>query len=83
MAYLSWMVLGLIVGFVGSKMVDKTGSGLTLDLALGVVGGVVGGYIGALLRFGVVSGVNVLSLVLAVGGAVVVLLVYRKIAAPS
>ncbi len=83
MEYLSWMFLGLIVGFIGSKIVDKTGSRLVLDIALGVVGGVVGGYIGVLLHFGVVSGVNVLSLVLAVGGAVVVLLVYRNVAARS
>jgi uncharacterized membrane protein YeaQ/YmgE (transglycosylase-associated protein family) len=43
MPFLSWIVLGLIVGFAGSKLVNKTGEGLTLDIAAGVAGAVVGG----------------------------------------
>ncbi len=83
MHILSWLVLGLVAGFIGSKIVNKTGSGLVMDLVIGVVGAVVGGFIGRLLHLGAVSGLNVGSLFLAVFGAVVVLLVYRNIVARS
>ena len=45
MGILSWIVLGLIAGFIGSKLVNKTGSGMIMDIVLGVVGAIVGGYI--------------------------------------
>ena len=45
MSILAWIVLGLIAGFVGSKIVNRTGEGLVLDLALGIVGAVVGGFL--------------------------------------
>lgn len=79
MSYLSWLILGLIAGFIGSKIVNKTGSGMIMDIVLGVIGGVVGGYIGTLLGLGGVSGLNIPSLFLAIVGAVVVLLVYRTV----
>jgi uncharacterized membrane protein YeaQ/YmgE (transglycosylase-associated protein family) len=78
MGIISWIVLGLIAGFIGSKLVNKTGSGMIMDIALGVVGAIVGGYISSLLGYGPVTGVNLYSVVIAVIGAVVVLLVYRK-----
>jgi uncharacterized membrane protein YeaQ/YmgE (transglycosylase-associated protein family) len=81
MGLLSWLILGLIAGFIGSKIVNKTGAGMIMDIALGVVGAVVGGYIGNLLGIGGVSGLNLTSLVLAVIGAIVVLLIYRAVAA--
>ena len=83
MNYLSWLILGLIAGFIGSKIVNKTGSGLVMDVVIGVIGAVVGGYIGELLHIGVVSGLNIVSLFLAVIGAVVVLIVYRNVVARS
>jgi uncharacterized membrane protein YeaQ/YmgE (transglycosylase-associated protein family) len=43
MSILAWIVLGIIAGFVGSKLVNKTGEGLMLDLVLGIVGAIVGG----------------------------------------
>ncbi len=79
MGYLSWLILGLVAGFIGSKIVNKTGSGMIMDIVLGVIGAVVGGYIGSLLGLGGVSGLNIPSLFLAVVGAVVVLLVYRAV----
>ncbi len=45
MGILSWIVLGLIAGFIGSKLVNKTGQGMLMDIVLGVVGAVVGGYV--------------------------------------
>ncbi len=42
---LAWIVLGLIAGFIGSKIVNNTGQGLLVDILLGVVGAVVGGFL--------------------------------------
>jgi uncharacterized membrane protein YeaQ/YmgE (transglycosylase-associated protein family) len=45
MSILAWMVLGLIAGFVASKIVNKTGEGVVMDIVLGVVGAVAGGWL--------------------------------------
>jgi len=79
MGFLSWIVLGLIAGFIGSKLVNKTGSGLIMDIVLGVVGAIVGGYISSALGYGTVTGLNLYSIVVAILGAVVVLVVYRAV----
>ena len=79
MGILSWIILGLIAGFIGSKLVNKTGEGLVLDIVLGVVGAVVGGYLFSLFGATGVTGLNLYSLVVAVVGAVVVLLVYHAV----
>ncbi len=79
MSVIAWIVLGLIAGFIGSKIVNKTGEGVLLDIVLGVVGAVVGGFL--FQRFGMagVSGVNLYSILVAVVGAVVVLILYHAI----
>ena len=79
MPILAWIVLGLVAGFIGSKLVNKTGEGFVLDIVLGIVGAVVGGWL--FNRFGAagVSGLNLYSLLVAVVGAVVVLVVYHAI----
>ena len=79
MGILSWIILGLIAGWIGSKIVNKTGSGLIMDVVLGVVGAVVGGFLASLIGFGDVSGFNIKSLFIAVVGAIIVLLVYRTV----
>ena len=79
MSILSWVVLGLFAGFIGSKLVNKTGEGLVLDIVLGIVGAIVGGWLFTLFGMSSVTGLNVYSLVVAVIGAVVFLLVYRAI----
>ncbi len=79
MSFLAWIVLGLIAGFIGSKIVNKRGEGLLLDILLGIVGAVVGGWLAGLAGFAPVSGVNIYSLVIAVIGAIVVLVVYHAI----
>ena len=78
MSILAWLVLGLISGFIASKLVNKTGEGLILDIVLGIVGAFVGGFIFSRF-FGAagVSGLNLYSMFVAVIGAVVVLLVYH------
>lgn len=79
MSFLAWIVLGLIAGFVGSKIVNNTGQGLLVDILLGVVGAVVGGFL--FNQFGQpgVSGVNLYSLLVAIIGAVMVLWLYHAL----
>jgi len=79
MSFLAWIVLGLISGFIASKVVNKQGEGFILDIVLGIVGAVVGGWLFGLLGAGGVSGVNLYSLLVAVAGAIVVLFTYHLI----
>ena len=84
MGIVSWIILGLIAGFIGSKIVNRTGSGIVLDIILGVVGAVVGGFlVNRLLGIEGITGLNPWSLVVAVAGAIIVLLAYRMIASRS
>ena len=43
MSFLAWIVLGLVAGFIGSKIVNKQGEGVFLDILLGIVGAIAGG----------------------------------------
>ncbi len=79
MSIISWIVLGLIAGFIGSKLVNKTGEGFFLDIALGVVGAVVGGWLFSVAGMSGVTGLDIYSLIVAVVGAVVFLVVYHAI----
>jgi uncharacterized membrane protein YeaQ/YmgE (transglycosylase-associated protein family) len=79
MSILAWVLLGLIAGFVGSKLVNKTGEGVLLDIVLGIVGAIVGGYIFSMFGAHGVTGFNIYSLVVAVIGSVLVLVVYHAI----
>ena len=79
MSFLAWIVLGLIAGFIGSKIVNKRGEGLLLDIILGIVGAVVGGYLFSAFGAAPVTGLNLYSLLVAVVGAILVLIVYHAI----
>jgi uncharacterized membrane protein YeaQ/YmgE (transglycosylase-associated protein family) len=79
MSYLAWIVLGLLAGFIGSKLVNKTGEGILLDIVLGIVGAVVGGWLFNTFGAAGVTGLNLYSLLVAVVGAVVLLIVYHAI----
>jgi uncharacterized membrane protein YeaQ/YmgE (transglycosylase-associated protein family) len=79
MSIVAWIVLGLIAGFIASKIVNKQGEGLVLDIVLGVVGAVVGGYLFWMFGAQGVDGVNIYSMFVAVVGAVVVLILYHAI----
>jgi uncharacterized membrane protein YeaQ/YmgE (transglycosylase-associated protein family) len=83
MSILAWMALGLIAGFIGSKIVNKTGEGFVLDIVLGIVGAIVGGYLFSLFGASGVTGVNIYSLFVAVIGAVLVLVVYHAVRRPA
>jgi len=79
MSYLAWIVLGLVAGFIGSKIVNKSGEGFFLDIILGIVGAVVGGWL--FITFGGhgVTGLNLYSIMVAVVGAVVLLVAYHAV----
>jgi uncharacterized membrane protein YeaQ/YmgE (transglycosylase-associated protein family) len=79
MSILAWIVLGLIAGFVASKIVNKTGEGVLVDIILGVVGSVVGGWLFNAFGMPGVTGLNVYSLIVAVIGAAVFLIVYHAL----
>jgi uncharacterized membrane protein YeaQ/YmgE (transglycosylase-associated protein family) len=77
MGIISWLILGLIAGFIASKIVNKAGEGFLLDLILGMVGAVVGGWLFRVFGMPGVTGFNAYSLIVAVVGAVVFLVVYH------
>ena len=79
MSIIAWIILGLVAGFIGSKIVNKSGEGVILDIVLGIVGAVVGGYLFNVFGAAGVTGFNIYSLIVAVIGAVVVLFVYHAI----
>jgi uncharacterized membrane protein YeaQ/YmgE (transglycosylase-associated protein family) len=79
MGILAWIVLGLIAGFIASKIVNHTGSGILMDIVLGVVGALVGGFVFSLFGAVGVTGFNIYSMLVAVIGAVVVLWLYHML----
>ena len=81
MGVISWIILGLIAGWIASKFVYKSGSGMVMDIALGVVGAIVGGVIAGFFGMNGVTGLNIWSLIVAVIGAVVVLWIYHAVVA--
>jgi uncharacterized membrane protein YeaQ/YmgE (transglycosylase-associated protein family) len=79
MSIIAWLILGLIAGFIGSKIVNKAGEGLVLDIVLGIVGAVVGGFLFSFFGASPVTGLNIYSLIVAVIGSIVVLWIYHAI----
>jgi uncharacterized membrane protein YeaQ/YmgE (transglycosylase-associated protein family) len=79
MSILGWIVLGLIAGFIASKVVNRSGQGFMLDIVVGIVGAVVGGFIFTALGQTGVTGFNLYSMFVAIVGAIVLLLIYRAI----
>jgi uncharacterized membrane protein YeaQ/YmgE (transglycosylase-associated protein family) len=80
MSIIAWIILGLIAGFIAGKIVNKQGAGFFLDIVLGVVGALVGGFIFSALGASGVTGFNLYSLVVAIIGAIIVLVIYHAIA---
>ena len=83
MSILAWLVLGLIAGFIGSKIVNHSGEGVVLDIVLGIVGAVVGGWLFTQFGAAGVTGLNIYSMLVAIVGAVVVLVIYHLIRGSS
>jgi len=79
MGIISWIILGLIAGFIASKIVNKQGQGFWLDIALGIIGALVGGFLFDLFGASGVSGLNIYSMIVAIVGSVVVLSIYNAL----
>ena len=77
MSFIAWIVLGLVAGFIGSMVINKRGEGILLDIVLGVVGALIGGWLFRLFGMSGVTGLNLYSLLIAVLGSVLFLLVYH------
>jgi uncharacterized membrane protein YeaQ/YmgE (transglycosylase-associated protein family) len=79
MGIIAWVVLGLIAGFIASKLYKGTGQGVVLDIVLGIVGAVVGGSLVTALGGTGITGFNLWSIIVAVIGAIVVLAIYHAV----
>jgi len=79
MSIVTWIILGLISGYVASMIVNKAGEGILMDIVLGVVGAIVGGWIFTQIGHSDVTGFNIYSVLVSVVGAVIVLFVYHAI----
>jgi uncharacterized membrane protein YeaQ/YmgE (transglycosylase-associated protein family) len=79
MSIIAWLIVGLIAGFLASKVINKTGEGLLLDIVLGVAGALVGGFIFNFFGHSGPTGINLYSIFVSFVGAVVVLLIYHMV----
>ena len=80
MSIFGWALLGLVSGFLGSKIVNRSGEGAILDMVLGIAGAIVGGYLFRLVGIRGVTGFNLWSILVAVAGSIVVLVAYHAFA---
>ena len=81
MGFLSWILLGLIVGVLAKWLLPGNDpGGIIVTILIGIAGAVVGGYLATLLGLGAVTGFNLGSLAIAIVGAILLLVVYRKVA---
>ena len=79
MSIIAWIVLGLIAGYIGSKIVNRQGQGFWLDIALGIIGALVGGFLFETFGATGVTGLNVYSMIVAIIGSIVTLLIYNAV----
>jgi uncharacterized membrane protein YeaQ/YmgE (transglycosylase-associated protein family) len=79
MSVLAWIILGLVAGFIASKIVNSSGQGLLIDIVLGIVGAVVGGYLFTAIGATGITGFNLYSIFVSIVGACVVLWLYHAL----
>jgi uncharacterized membrane protein YeaQ/YmgE (transglycosylase-associated protein family) len=80
MGILSWLLMGLVVGLLARFiMPGKQRGGMLVTILLGIGGGFLGGLIGSWLGWGTVTGFDLRSILLAVGGALLILLIFRSL----
>jgi len=79
MSIIAWIILGLVAGFIASKIVNRHGAGVLLDIVIGIVGALIGGWIMAAVGGQGVTGFNLYSLLVAIGGAVVLLIIAHAV----
>ena len=79
MSIIAWLILGLVAGFIASKLYAGSGQGAVVDILLGIVGAFVGGFLFNMFGGAGVTGFNLYSMIVAVIGAVVVLWIYHAV----
>jgi len=79
LSFVAWIVIGLVIGFIGSKILNKTGRGLGRDCLIGIVGAFISGFLANLLGKPGGPGLDLYSLVVAAVGAVVFMIVYHAL----
>ena len=80
MGIISWIILGLVVGVIAKfLMPGKDPGGIIITILLGIAGAIGGGFISSALGFGQVTGFDLRSLIIAVGGAIILLIIYRAV----
>ena len=79
MSIIGWIVLGLIAGFIASKIVTNQGQGVIVDIILGIIGAIVGGFVFTQFGGAPVTGFNIYSMLVAIVGAIIVLWLYHLI----
>jgi uncharacterized membrane protein YeaQ/YmgE (transglycosylase-associated protein family) len=80
MGILSWIVVGLIAGFLAGLIIKGSGFGLIWDIVIGVLGGLLGGWIAtSLFHWGDLNGINLYSILIALGGAILLLAIAHVI----
>ena len=79
MGIFAWIVFGLIAGALAKWiMPGKDPGGMIVTMLIGIAGAIVGGYLGSFIGFGGISGFDLRSMLLAIGGALILLFLYRK-----
>jgi len=73
----TFIIVGLVAGFIASKFVIRTGDGLLRDLGLGIAGAVIGGWLFRALSATEATGIDVFGLVVTFAGASAVLIAYH------
>ena len=80
MGILSWIILGLVVGVIAKfLMPGKDPGGIFITIILGIAGAIGGGFISSAIGFGEVTGFDLRSLIIAVGGSIILLAIYRAV----
>jgi uncharacterized membrane protein YeaQ/YmgE (transglycosylase-associated protein family) len=78
MGIISWIVFGLIAGILAKLiMPGKDPGGMIITILIGIAGAMVGGFISTFLGYGDISGFDLRSMGLAIGGALILLFGYR------
>ena len=84
MSIIAWIVLGLIAGAIAKLLMPgRDPGGIFITILIGIIGAIIGGFISTALGFGDVSGINLPSLVIAVLGSIVLLIIYRMVRRPA
>ncbi len=79
MGIFTWIVLGLVVGFLAKWiMPGKDPGGFFVTILIGIAGALIGGFVSSYLGYGTVTGFDLRSLAIAIAGAVLLLFAYRQ-----